>query len=77
MLDRAFAGFTALPAPGGKRSWREVLGFPAAASPDRDGIEIAYRSKAKAAHPDAGGSHDAMAELNRAREDALSEVRHG
>lgn len=77
MLDRAFAGFTALPAPGAtaKRPWREVLGFPPASSPDREGIDIEYRRKAKTAHPDThGGSHDAMSELNRAREEALREI---
>lgn len=74
MLERAFSAFEALPAPGtpAKRSWREVLGFPPGSSPDREGIEIAYRSKAKKAHPDAGGSNDAMAELNAARQAAIA-----
>lgn len=75
MLERAFSGFTALPAPGTKRSWREVLGFPAASTPDSVGIDLAYRSKAKTAHPDAGGSHDLMAELNEARAAALKEIK--
>jgi len=74
MLERAFTGFTALPSPGAKRSWREVLGFERASNPDREGIELAFRSKAKRAHPDAGGSTEAMAELNAARAEALQEV---
>lgn len=74
MLERAFTGFTALPAPGAKRSWREVLGFDRTSNPDREGIELAFRSKAKRAHPDAGGSTEAMAELNAARAEALQEV---
>lgn len=76
MLERAFSAFVALPAPGSDapRSWREVLGFPPAAQPDRDGIEIAYRFKAKRAHPDAGGSVDAFAELQRARDEAFRAI---
>jgi len=35
-------------------------------------IEAAYRERAKKAHPDTGGSTDAMAELNRARQEALN-----
>jgi len=81
-LAEMFAGFTALPAPGAKRPWREILGLPprpdwkgSGPANDREQIETAYRIKAKRCHPDApGGSHDAMAELNRAREDALREV---
>lgn len=74
MLERAFSAFEALPAPNTvrTRSWREILGFPPGAIPDKDGIELAYRSKAKRAHPDAGGSNDAMAELNEARRQALA-----
>lgn len=76
MLERAFSAFEALPAPGAaaKRSWREVLGFPPAAQPDREGIEIAYREKAKRAHPDAGGSTDAFTELQQARTEALRAI---
>lgn len=73
MLERAFSAFVALPSPARARTWREVLGFPPAAKPDREGIEQAFRSKAKAAHPDTGGSTEAMAELNAARAAALQE----
>jgi hypothetical protein len=66
ILERAFIGFTALPPP---RSPWEVLGVPPNAS--REAVEAAFRSKAKAAHPDAGGSTAAMAELNAARDAAL------
>lgn len=72
MLERAFSAFVALPSS--KRTWREVLGFPPQSRPDRDAIEAAYRSKAKAAHPDTGGSNDAMAELNAARAEAQKAV---
>jgi curved DNA-binding protein CbpA len=63
MVEQAFAGFTALPAP---KNPNEVLGVRSGAS--RAEIEAAYREKAKRAHPDAGGSEAAMAELNSARD---------
>lgn len=70
MLDRAFAGFAALPAPESesKKQWTEILGVD-----PRDSLEVIetmYRSKAKRAHPDAGGSVIAMAALNAAIEEA-------
>lgn len=69
ILDRAFTGFTALPAP--KSCW-EVLGLKPGATADQ--IAAAFRGKARAAHPDAGGSTAAMAELNQARDAALREA---
>jgi len=75
-LDQAFAGYDALPPPGpAKRSWRDVLGLADQVTPiTREKISDAYRFKAQTAHPDRGGSHDAMAELNEAREQALKEI---
>lgn len=71
VLERAFTGFAALPASG--PSWWEVLGVsPAATEAD---IQAAYRAKAAKAHPDRGGSHAAMAELNNARDEALKAAR--
>jgi hypothetical protein len=63
MMERAYEGFTALPAP---PRWWQILGVAPDAGPAE--IEAAYRAKAKAAHPDAGGSEAAMAELNAARD---------
>lgn len=69
LLDRAFTGFAALPAPKPKRSWHEVLGV-SPNSPD-EVVSAAYRALAKVRHPDIqGGSDEAMAELNQAREEA-------
>ena len=70
MMERAFAGFAALPPPSAAngRPWTEVLGLSATAS--RDEIEKAYRSRAKTAHPDHGGSTEAMAALNAAHDEA-------
>lgn len=67
MMERAYEGFAALPAP---KSWWEILGVTQAASVAE--IEAAYRFKARAAHPDSGGSTAAMAELNAARDQARS-----
>lgn len=67
MMERAFQGFLAIAAP---ERWHDVLGVPATASEDE--IERAFRTKAKRAHPDAGGSTAAMAALNAARAQGLA-----
>lgn len=66
MMERAFAGFAALPPP---RSCWEVLGLTPGAV--RAEIDTAFRRLARERHPDRGGSDAAMAELNKARDDAL------
>lgn len=76
-LRQAFAGHTALPAPGEapSRSWREVLGFARGEQVTPADIEQAYRRLAQTRHPDKPtGSAETMAELNRAREDARRAV---
>jgi hypothetical protein len=73
-LDQLFEGYRSLPAKGG--TWRSMLGFAQDARPTRDEIEAIYRTKARTMHPDhAGGSHEAMAALNAARDAALEEIR--
>ncbi|MDE2103259.1 MAG: J domain-containing protein [Patescibacteria group bacterium] len=65
ILERAFTGFAALPAPGAPKTWREVLGI----APDCRDLEYvrgSYRLLAQCAHPDRGGSHERMAEINAA-----------
>lgn len=69
ILERAFTGFDALPAPGAARSWWEVLGVPAGATPTQ--IRDAYRRLASQHHPDRGGSEARMAEINDAYRKAL------
>ena len=77
MMERAFSGFAALPnysdAPP-PTPWWKIFEF------DQDptqpnamvnrallaGIEVMYRTKAKTAHPDQGGSEASMTELNAA-----------
>jgi hypothetical protein len=74
IVRQTFKGFTALPAPDGRKSWREVLRFRAGEMPTVQDIDRRYRELAPAAHPDAGGSQDAMADLNRARAEAKAAV---
>lgn len=76
ILERAFTGFAALPAPGQgvKRDWWVVLEVDPA-TVTREGVKQAYRRLASQYHPDRpGGSHDAMAELNAAQDKGLLEV---
>lgn len=73
LVRATMKGFKALPPPPGakpKRPWWEVLNVTSNA--DRAVIDEAYRVLAKTRHPDAGGSNDAMAELNEARKEALA-----
>jgi hypothetical protein len=67
MMERAFAGFAALPPP---TSCWDVLGVRPNAP--RSEVERAFRERAKVAHPDMGGSAAEMAALNAARDRALS-----
>lgn len=75
-VDAAFRGFEALPPPGSvvnggppaNRAWWEVLEVAPDAS--QEIADAAYRTKARKAHPDAGGSAEAMAELNQAIKEA-------
>lgn len=66
MLERALNAFDALPPP---TRWWDILQVRQDAS--RDVIEANYRRLARERHPDAGGSNDAMAELNAAKQAAL------
>lgn len=66
MMEKAFAGFTALPAP--KRP-HEVLGIEPGASAAE--VQKAWRSRIAGAHPDQGGSQGAAAEINAARDAML------
>lgn len=70
MLEAAFTGFLALPAPGAAREWWEVLGVPRNST--CDDISAAYRRLASLHHPDRGGSAAVMAEVNAAREQGLA-----
>lgn len=69
LVRASFAGFMALPDMSGGKSWQTVLGVAAGAS----AVEVsrAYKSLCSLYHPDKeGGSHEHMAEINRAYEEA-------
>lgn len=75
ILDRAFTAFGALPPSSGAevvRPFWEVFEIPQTtlAVLSLAMVEARYRELAAKAHPDKGGSDAAMAELNRARDDA-------
>lgn len=77
IVRATFTGFQALPAPITKCGWRAVFGFNSeeAGRINRAMIDGRYRLLAAERHPDrASGSHELMAELNRARDEALAEV---
>lgn len=90
MMQRAFQGFSALPPPSAssapaQRPWREVLNMQdVSQSVDatmREAflllVDRRFRDLARSAHSDAGGSDAAMAELNRARDEAKAELGGG
>ncbi|MGH7251301.1 MAG: J domain-containing protein [Nitrospiraceae bacterium] len=72
ILERAFTGFTALPSP---NDWRHVLNFKDAEPVTLQDLVDRYRLLAKSRHPDSGGTHAAMAQLNSAFSQANEEVR--
>lgn len=61
ILERAFLGFTCLPEP---KNWRDIFGVNGLITLPE--LKIKFKELAKKRHPDMGGSHEAMAELNRA-----------
>jgi hypothetical protein len=79
MMERAFAGFAALPAPDGvmpKRAWWVVMNY--SEDPDErldlspDEVDARFRVLAKRRHPDVhGGSIEAFQELQDARDEAI------
>ena len=75
ILDRAFTGFAALPAPGASRHWRDVLEVPAGWDVCLDDVKDRYRRLGRERHPDrATGSDAAMSELNVAMAAAEKEL---
>ena len=77
MMARAFAGFTALPAPAGTpRHWRDVLGVPPTDSTSVDlyAAERAWRKLSRERHPDVTGNDEAQIELNLAIQAARADL---
>ena len=76
LLERAFNGFSALPEKTGPSCW-DILGLGGAVSSEPE-IIAAFRQAAMRLHPDMeGGSHEAFASLNQAKDIALQTVRSG
>lgn len=71
ILDRAFTGFLALPAP---NTWRSIMGYADEADPTLEQVKGLYRRLAFERHPDQGGSEAKMAELNWAMQEAEREL---
>jgi hypothetical protein len=70
-LEQAFAGYAALPPAAD--AWWLVLNLPQSSTLDQ--VDARFRELARAAHPDAGGSHNDMARLTAAREAARKDLR--
>lgn len=70
ILERAFSGFMALPAPAQQEQPHQILGVDENATAAE--INYAYRRMAQQCHPDMGGSHEAMARINQARDAMLA-----
>lgn len=75
MMQAAFTGFAALPAPGQTtaRGWREVLELHG--KPTIEEAKDRYRRLSAVRHPDKGGSQDAMSELNWAWSQAQEQLK--
>lgn len=69
-VEQAFAGYTALPPVGSSpgTSWWNVLGC--AHDAPFETVKEAFRDAARKAHPDLGGSHDAIIAVNAAWDQA-------
>ena len=76
-LEQAFTGYTGLPEHASELHWRTVLGFEDGEQVDESAVQRRYRASAIMKHPDRGGTHDDMARLNRARDQALRELSDG
>ena len=70
ILDRAFTGFRALPAP---EQWWQVLGL-STDHPTEEQIQAAWRELAKNHHPAVGGDEARMARSNAARDRGLTYI---
>jgi len=74
LVRATFQGFRALPPPAEHREWWDVLEVKRDAS--ETAIKAAYRTLSSRHHPDRpGGSHERMAELNAAYQQALEMVK--
>ena len=73
MLERAFAGFEALAAP--RARWEAILNARQGMSYDE--VQKCFRKAARGAHPDRGGSTEAMQAVNMAWDEAKATFENG
>ncbi len=71
LMEQAFTGFAQLPGHICEPSWWDTLGVSPEASMEQ--IDVAYEALARTHHPDAGGDHEQMARINKARDSARAE----
>lgn len=69
VLERAFTGFTALPAPITTRAWWQILELDPNEKRE-SALEDAYRTLRSKHHPDKGGSNEMFIEVRRAYDQA-------
>lgn len=77
MMEKAFEGFTALPAPSGRqaKTWRELLGFLPDAHPTLQEVNAHYRDRIRRLGPDGNSDFDfSVLDLNHARAEAKKEL---
>jgi hypothetical protein len=74
LLERTFTGFAALPPPPAQAGWKSVLGIPELTTPTVAMVRDRRNELVKQYHPDRGGDASRMAEINRAYDQALSEL---
>lgn len=77
MMERAFTGFSALPAKAAQW-WRHPLGFDESQIVTADDVQSRFRELAHSCHPDkSGGNSEQFMLINQARDAALAELRNG
>lgn len=75
LVRASLQGFAALPPPSDYRPWKAVLEWQDGFALTKTNVNARYQELARRRHPDAeGGSTEAMAELNLARDAALKEI---
>jgi len=74
LVKATFRGFKALASPNTGRAWREVLGVSLNERVTAADLKTRYRTLAARLHPDKGGTHAAMSELNAALASAELEI---
>lgn len=73
MMEQAFRGFEALPAPS-DGGWRKIFGESLSYSPSKEELKAKYRKLANQFHPDRGGNNDHWILINEAYQQAKTEL---